>query len=176
MQESFEELILRVSGDQAIIQGTEEGVRQAIILPILNCLGWNIYDVKEVHPEFSVEGTFVDYCLKVLDKRVFLEIKRVSADLGRNEKQLLDYSFKVGVDMAVLTNGMLWWLYLPLTKGEWKQRKFFTIDIQQQEPKKAAAHFKEFLSRDSIKDNSAIESAQAMHDSKQKQRLLPLAI
>jgi hypothetical protein len=176
MKESFEELISRVAKDQAIIQGREEGVRQAIILPTLNSLGWNIGDVKEVDPEFAVEDGAVDYCLKVGDKRVFLEIKRVSANLANNEKQLLDYAFKDGVDMAILTNGMSWWLYLPLTKGNYRQRKFFTIDIQQQEPKMAVSHFREFLSRDSIKDNSAIDHAKAMHDSKQKKRLLQQTI
>ena len=47
--------------------------------------------------------------------------------------QLLDYSFRQGVELAILTNGKTWWFYLPTKKGDWKARKFYTIDIIQQE-------------------------------------------
>ena len=43
-------------------------------------------------------------------KRVFLEVKRASENLESHEKQLLEYSFTEGIDLAVLTNGLVWWI------------------------------------------------------------------
>jgi hypothetical protein len=85
---------------------------------------------------------------------------------------LLEYAFREGVDLAVLTNGLLWWLYLPLLEGSWEQRKFLTIDIQQQRPEDAAQHFSDFLEREAVTTGSAAERARALHASKEKDRLI----
>ena len=64
-------------------------------------------------------------------KAVFLETKRPMEDLEKDENQLLEYSFADGVEIAVLTNGLLWWLYFPLGKDNWKQRgsMLWPVDI-----------------------------------------------
>ena len=41
----------------------EQAVRQGIINPILEGLGWDTSDVLEVHPEYSLEGQKADYAL-----------------------------------------------------------------------------------------------------------------
>jgi len=48
------------------------------------------------------------------ENKIFLEVKRAGEDLNneKHEDQLLEYSFRQGVELAVLTNGMTWWLYL----------------------------------------------------------------
>lgn len=173
MAEEFEQLLRRLSQDQALFQGVEEVTRQAAILPVLSQLGWNIFDVREVTPEHDVGSGRVDYCLHVLGREaVYLEVKRAAEDLERHEKQLLDYAFTRGVRLAVLTNGLLWWLYLPLSPGEWQQRKFFTIDIREQEPAVAARHFAEFLGRDAVSHGAAVAKAQAVRESREKDRLI----
>jgi hypothetical protein len=119
----------------------------------------------------------IDYCLKIGEKKsVFMEVKRITEDLERHEKQILEYSFEDGVEIAVLTNGLLWWLYLPLSKGTWQQRKFFTIDIRQQTPDSAAQHFKEFLSREKISDGTALKNAQSLQASKERSQLIEKTI
>ena len=105
-------------------------------------------------------------------KRVFLEVKRASENLESHEKQLLEYSFTEGVDLAVLTNGLVWWIYLPLIGGNWQQRKFYTIDITQQSPQESAKHFKEFLGRDVVENGSSIEKAKSVKESKEKNKLI----
>jgi predicted type IV restriction endonuclease len=109
---------------------------------ILANLGWNPFNINEVKPEYSVAGRRVDYSLRIYDaNKVFLEVKKMGEELDRHQDHLLDYSFKEGVKLAVLTNGMTWWFYLPLQEGSWEQRKFFAIDILQQEPAHIADRF-----------------------------------
>ncbi len=173
MSESFEQLLSRLSQDYSLFQNIEEAVRQAAVLPILTQLGWDTGDLRAVSPEFKVGNGRVDYCLKLGEKKaVFLEVKCLIEDLEKHEKQLLEYSFTDGVDIAVLTNGLLWWFYLPLAKGNWNQRRFFAIDIKQQESNIATQHFREFLSYDSISSGSALRQAKSLQASKEKSQLI----
>jgi len=74
--------------------------------------------------------------------------------------------------MAVLTNGLSWWFYLPLSEGPWDERKFFAIDIQQQEIVKTAQYFRDFLSREATTSGCAIERAQKLQAGKEKDRVI----
>ena len=85
----------------------EAATKQAIILPLLHLLGWNTYNIDEVTPEFSVENKRVDYSLRLNNiNEVFLEVKKTSEDLEKYQEQLLDYSFRQGVELAILTNAL----------------------------------------------------------------------
>ena len=173
MTETLEQLLSRLSEDQTLLRSVEEATKQGAILPILAQLGWNCFDLQEVVPEFPVGSGRIDYCLKIGHKKaVFIEVKRATEDLERHEKQLLEYSFADGVDIAILTNGLVWWFYLPLVGGSWKQRKFFAIDIRQQRPKSGSSHFEQFLSRKSVDDGSAISKAKSVKESREKDKLI----
>jgi predicted type IV restriction endonuclease len=41
MNESFEQLLKRLSQDQTLFQSVEEAIRQGVILPILAQIGWD---------------------------------------------------------------------------------------------------------------------------------------
>jgi hypothetical protein len=173
MNETFEQLLSRLSQDQTLLRGVEAATKQGAVLPILSRIEWNVFNLQEVSPEFTVGNGRVDYCLCINQKKfVFLEVKRPTEDLDRHEKQLLEYSFTEGVDIAVLTNGLIWWFYLPLFGGNWQQRKFFTIDIKQQSPQVAAKHFKKFLGRNVIENGSALEQAKSVKESREKNKLI----
>lgn len=175
--ESIEDLLSRLRGDRTLFLSGEVATCQGAILPILARLGWDRDNVREVVPQFAVGTGRVDYCLKIGEKNaVFVEVKRTNQDLEQHQEQLLDYAFRDGVEIAVLTNGVLWWLYLPLLQGSWDQRKFFAIDIQQQEVQSAAKCFNEFLGRDAIANGSAVVRARALHASREKTRLIKQAI
>ena len=177
MDESLEQLLLRLSKDQSLFDGIEEATKQAAVLPILSKIGWNFFNLREVFPEFPVGSGRVDYCLLIGQKRAaFIEVKRASEDLYRHEKQLLEYAFTYGVEIAVLTNGFVWSFYLPLVEGDWQQRKVFTIDIQKQQPRDAAKHFREFLSRDNVIDGSAVANAKELKESREKDELIKKTI
>lgn len=151
----------------------EAATKQAIILPLLHKLGWDTYNIDEVKPEFIVENRRVDYSLRLNNtNEVFLEIKKAGEDLDRFQEQLLDYSFRQGVELAVLTNGKTWWFYLPTKKGDWKTRKFYTIDIIQQEPQDVVQRFIDLLSRSSVQTGKALQHAESIYKGKQKKKLI----
>jgi len=151
----------------------EAATKQAIILPLLHLLEWNTYNIDEVTPEFSVENRRVDYSLRLNNtNEVFLEVKKAGEDLERHQEQLLDYSFRQGVELAVLTNGMTFWLYLPMKKGDWKARKYYTIDIIQQEIHDVAQKFTDLLSRANVQTGKALQIAESIYKEKQKKKVL----
>ena len=178
--ESLEELLGRLREDRTLFMGTEEATRQGAVLPILARLGWDRDNIREVIPEHPVGDGRVDYCLKVAgrgkeqakEQTVFIEVKRTSEDLDRHQEQLLRYAFDAGVKIAVLTNGLVWWFYLPLAEGGWEHRKFFTIDIETRDPKTAAKCFRDFLEREAVSDGSAIKRAEGVRAGKKVEGIL----
>ena len=173
MPDSLVDLLDRLKNERALFLSGEEATKQGAVLPILARLGWNRDNIREVVPEYSAGQGRVDYCLKINDKvSVFLEVKRTNEELERHQKQLLEYAFETGVKIAVLTNGLLWWFYLPLFEGSWDQRRFYTIDIQQQNITTANDHFKQLLSRQAIADGSALQKAHEIHSSREKERII----
>jgi hypothetical protein len=154
---------------------TEDQVKMAVVLPILKRLGWNTENIDEVFPEFSVGGGRVDYALQLSGKsRVFIEAKRPSEDLDSpsHQEQLLTYSFKHGIEIAVLTNGITWSFFLPRAGGEWKSRKFYTIDVMEQESTDAAMKFIDLLSRSAVASGGAMTNAESLHKGKLKKQAI----
>ena len=155
--------IERIRSDTTIETLDEANVKQGVILPILNALGWNPFNTNEVRPEYPVSGGNVDYSLRLDGKtNVFLEAKRPSEDLSKHQMQLLNYSFADGVPMAVLTNGLDWWFYLPLRVGSWKERRFFNIDLRDDDISQKVEFLTRYLSKVHISSGWAIRSAE-MH-------------
>ena len=152
----------------------EASTRQAVVGKLLHLLGWDIFNVDEVIPEYPVGDTKIDYALKTgrYNDKLFIEVKRIREDLARHQEQLLGYCFKEGVNFAILTNGIVWWFYLPLRQSSWDERRFYAIDIVQQESKDVASKLIEFLSRDNIVNGNAIKSAELMYVSKDKDNVL----
>ena len=78
-------------------------------------MGWNTYDICEVHPEHGVHhsSTRVDYILRDHEsKQVCVEAKKVSeTDFDFHEKQLLKYCAFKHADIGILTNGIIWRFY-----------------------------------------------------------------
>jgi len=171
MAESLEALVRSIhDGQIALDDANEEAVRQAVINPILVYLGWNTEKIAEVYPEFGIEGKRVDYCLRLRgSEQVIIEAKKPGENLAKHEEQLLEYSFRRGVPLAVLTNGMEWWFYLPLKKGPWKERKFFAVDMTSQAADLAAQHLTEFFSKGAVADGSAEHLADEISDDNLRQ-------
>ncbi len=184
MPESLTELLDRIRRDSATFYSVhEEAICQGIVLPILSKIkeeidrNWKTENINEVVPQFAVGNGRVDYCLKVADKKaVFIEVKRASENLQDHQEQLLQYAFRDGVEIAVLTNGLSWWLYLPLLEGSWEERRFFVIDIEKQETDAIKQHFAQFLGKDAIKDGSAVENANGMRAGRERIALIKKTI
>ena len=133
MNEKLSALFNRIKADSNLLTVSEAQTSQGIVLPILNNLGWDVFDTSEVTPEYSVSGGRVDFALRIQSiNKVFLEIKKTSENLENHQQQLVYYAFQQGVKLAILTNGITWQFYLPLEEGSWEQRRFFTIDLMEQ--------------------------------------------
>lgn len=175
MGEQLLDFIRSLKLDKSIGTYDEAATKQAIILRCLHILGWNTFNIDEVHPEYSVGRDRVDYSLRI-DRvnKVFLEVKRVGEDLEKenHQKQLLNYSFQQGVRLAILSNGVTWWFYLPLHEGNWEQRKFYSIDIYQQVAEDIASKFIDFLSKENIAGGKAFENAESAYRSQQRRKVL----
>ncbi|QJW89177.1 restriction endonuclease subunit R [Spirosoma taeanense] len=151
----------------------EEATKQGLILPILHHLGWNPFDVQEVFPEYSVQNKRVDYSLRINNfDKVFIEVKKVGEDLEKHQEQLLSYAFRQGVKLAILTNGIIWWFYLPLHEGSWEQRRFYTIDLQSQATDDIADKLAAFLSKADVSSGRAIVNAENIYNSRQKGEII----
>lgn len=153
---------------------TEDELKKDVILRILQELGWNIFG-EEVKTEFRVEKRRVDYALILPeDKKVFIEVKKPSEDLDalNHQEQLLDYAFKSGVELALLTNGIAWWFYLPLMRGDWADRKAFTIDLIEQPTDMVVSNLSALLERDAVLSGRAIEYAKTAFESKKREKLV----
>ena len=168
-----------VKQDRDRIQGFDEAKTvQSIVQRILHLLDWNIFD--EVIPEYSLAGGKVDLALQRNgSNRVFIEAKRVGANLEMHQVQLLRYAFSEGVRLAVLTSGVSWWLYLPLADGSWEQRRFFALDLLEQDSEFVAENLDRFLSRKRVESGDAENSAEEYRQSRQRRlilrKTLPLA-
>ena len=155
----------------------EASTKQGIVLSVLSKLGWDSFNVDEVVPEYAVGERKVDYALRLRgSNKVFIEVKRPIEELEKHQDQLLDYSFREGVKLAVLTNGSGWWFYLPLNEGSWEQRKFYTIDLVEQEPGEVSSRLVDFLSKQAVETEKALENAQVVYKSRQKTNVIREAL
>ncbi|MGZ4929140.1 MAG: hypothetical protein ACXV76_12855 [Halobacteriota archaeon] len=75
-------MIKGIQADKRILTFDEASTKLGVILPLLQELGWNPFNVDEVHPEYAVGGTRVDYSLRFENhNKVFLEVKQTGTDL-----------------------------------------------------------------------------------------------
>ena len=180
MKEMLETAIRGICTDSKIPTLDERSARAEVIDPILERLGWDKFG-KEFVREFSVSDGRVDYALLVYNKpKVFIEAKRPNEDLaGRPEDQLLRYSGIRGVPLAVLTNGLNWWFYLPLKEGDAEARRFCELGISKMEVSDVCDLLVEFLSRENVYSGAAVKNAEArlaqLQEAKKVDNALPQA-
>lgn len=145
-----------------------------IIDRLLENLGWNLKSPREFVPEYSVGEGKADYALNPNSSTaVFIEAKKPSVkDLEKHQYQLLKYCFQQAVNLGVLTNGRIWWLYLPRYEGpqgeglKWGEKRFSVIDIANGTPKALQTQFEKFLAKENVSSGEAIKSAKAIIDEK----------
>jgi hypothetical protein len=156
MPATLKEFLSEICADSSALFANEESTKLGAVQPILSFLGWN--NIREVQPEFPVGSVRVDYCLMSGPRKVFIEAKVAGSNLSGHQQQLLEYAFRYGVELAALTTGLEWWLYLPLKRGAWQERQFAVIDVQKEDD--AANRLTTFLSRGAIVDGSAFQAAE----------------
>ena len=162
--------IKEIRKDSGISTLNEEDAKRRIILRILSLLGWDIYS-SEIKAEHGVGVRRVDYALQISgENKVFIEAKKPGEDLDNHQKQLLDYSFQEGVALAILTNGIEWWFYLPLKQGAWNDRRFYTLDLLAQDIENIVGKFDLLLSRQNVGSGKAVQHAESILERRQREK------
>lgn len=93
---------------------TEEATKHSLILPFIQLLGYNVFNPKEVIPEFTADvgtkkGEKVDYAIFVNDKpSILIEAKNIDDPLTTHENQLYRYFSVTESKFAILTNGIIY--------------------------------------------------------------------
>ncbi len=177
MQNTLIQFINKIKSDKCLKTFDEATTKQIIIIQVLNHLGWNIFDVNDIKPEYPVDpqntNEKVDYALaQKTDNMVFIEAKDVNTKLDSWEKKFCSYCYEKNVSMRILTNGISWWFYLPIEKESCYWRKFYSIDLIQQDANVIATKFIDFLSKTNVLNGKSVENAKKTYESKQKKQII----
>ncbi|MDO7887599.1 DUF4357 domain-containing protein [Hymenobacter cheonanensis] len=160
----------------------EEHVRLALVARIVQQLGWDIWNPREVYAEFKAtrkeDHTRVDLALFTHDfeaTTIFIECKGVGGfakDLAAVEKQLRDYNRDHTALFTLITDGRHWRFYYSFTSGEFKDKLFCKFDLLTDDLEEVAAYFDTFLHRDNISNHSARHKAEAYLTLGKKERAM----
>jgi hypothetical protein len=148
---------------ERIVEGryrSESTVREAVLLPILSEMGWDIWNPELVIRELNLAGRRIDYGLAAHPARldVFVEVKGIGA-AGGGDRQLFEYAFHEGVPMAVLTDGREWHFYLPGEQGSYEERRVYRLDFLEQEPADSCRILGRYLGFSRVRSGDAFEDA-----------------
>ena len=140
---------------------------------VLRALGWDTDNRREVKQEYRVGGRRVDYALFIDGtEQVFIEVKKGGEPLELHQEQLLVYAFEQGIQLALLTNGATWWFYLPIKTGNWEQRKFSILSLDEQEKAEIAHVLAAVLGKENVNSGYAFDSAEDLYGQTQRQNLI----
>lgn len=158
----------------------EAAVSQGIVRRLLDSLSWPVYDTDIVAPEYSLGGRRVDYalCHRPGKPRVLIEVKQVGQGVGA-ERQLFEYAFHQGIQMAVLTDGREWHFFLPAGEGDYSERRVYRLNLSDDDVEKIEERLTRYLYYDAVRSGEAIEAAQsdyrALAEKRQIRMTLPEA-
>lgn len=117
---------------------TEEGTKTAVLLPLIQTLGFDVFNLNEVTPEFIADvgtkkGEKIDFALKIDGKpAILVEAKPISQPLGTAQySQLFRYFSVTDARLAILTNGREIWFFSDTDeKNRMDKKPFFIFDLQ----------------------------------------------
>ena len=116
---------------------TEEAIKNALVLPFLQMMGYSIFDPTEVVPEFTADvgskkGEKVDYALMQDGKpAILIECKNFGNNLDQAEiSQLTRYFTVTDARFGILTDGVLYRFFSDLDEPNVMDRKpFFEFNM-----------------------------------------------
>ena len=116
---------------------TEEGTKNALIMPFIRILGYDVFNPNEVNPELNADvgikkGEKVDYAIMKDGKPVILiECKDVKTQLSEvHGSQLFRYFSVTDAKVGILTNGIVYKFFTDIdTKNKMDERPFLEINL-----------------------------------------------
>ena len=117
---------------------TEEATKHALVLPFIQCLGYDVFSPTDVVAELTADfgtkqGEKVDYAIMQNGTPVLLvECKTCGEPLDANGSQLFRYFTAQGAKFGLLTNGIDFWFFTDLERQNVMDAKpFMAFDITQ---------------------------------------------
>ena len=122
---------------QKVHASTEEAVKTAFILPVIQTLGYEVFNPAEVIPEFTADHGIrknekVDYAIALDGEvRILIEAKQLGAPLeAKHAGQLFRYFAVTDARLAILTDGIRYLFYADLEKtNQMDERPFFEFNF-----------------------------------------------
>lgn len=116
---------------------TEEGTKNALVMPFIKILGYDPFNPLEVNPEFTADvrtkkGEKVDYAIMKDGEPVLLiECKPVNTDLALTHgAQLFRYFSATSAKVGILTNGVIYQFFTDLdAKNKMDDKPFLEINL-----------------------------------------------
>lgn len=115
---------------------TEEATKNALIMPFIQLLGYDVFNPFEVSPEFVADigikkGEKVDYAIIKDEKPIILiECKHYKEKLDPHNSQLFRYFHTTEAKFGLLTNGVIYRFYTDLaTPNKMDEKPFFEFNI-----------------------------------------------
>lgn len=115
---------------------TEEATKNALIMPFIQLLGYDVFNPFEVNPEFVADlgikkGEKVDYAIMKDGKPIILiECKHYTEKLDPHNSQLFRYFHTTEAKFGLLTNGVSFRFYTDLvTPNKMDEKPFFEFKI-----------------------------------------------
>ncbi len=116
---------------------TEEATKNSLVLPFIQALGYNVFDITEVAPEYVADfgtkrGEKIDYAILHDGKPILLiEVKSAKTKLGNEHvSQLFRYYSTSEARFGILTNGLQYWFYADLDKvNQMDDKPFLIVDV-----------------------------------------------
>ena len=129
-------LAARIAATRTLIQ-TEEATKNAMVMPFIQLLGYNVFDPTELTPELvsdigTKKGEKVDYAILLGGQPIMLfECKKCGADLNINHAgQLFRYFHVTAARFGVLTNGLVYKFFTDLEQpNKMDETAFFEFNI-----------------------------------------------
>lgn len=154
---------------------TEEGTKNALVMPFIKALGYDPFNATEVVPEFTADvgtkkGEKVDYAVFVDGKPAMLfECKHAGAPLDtKHADQLFRYFHVTEAKIGVLTNGVAYKFFTDLEEeNKMDERPFLAFNLLQIDKSKVAE-----LKRLRKSTFNLDEMLSAAHDLKYRKALL----
>lgn len=115
---------------------TEEATKNALIMPFINALGYDVFDPLEVVPEMTCDvamkkGEKIDYAImKDGAPIILIECKHWGQDLNLHSNQLIRYFNVSKAKFGLLTNGIIYRFYTDLIEiNKMDDKPFLEVDI-----------------------------------------------
>jgi hypothetical protein len=163
------EFIKKIQSDDRFVTFDEAAIKQGVVLKILSLLDWDPFDVDEVQPEYEMQSSKVDFCLKKeKTNKVFILVRKNEKDFPRHQDKVLSVSVQGKVPIGILTNGLTWWFFLPLVQGSADEKKFLTIEMGNQKAEEASETFENFLTKENVLSGEAEKAAEDIYTARQR--------